>query len=72
MAINVAYSIYTRGRWLPNVANLTDYAGIYGQTIQGVYASLSSGSIQYRTHTQGGSWLPWVTNKNDYTGVLFR
>lgn len=68
--INVTYQVYTGGRWLPNVTNLTDYAGIYGSPIQGVYASLSSGSIQYRTHTQGGSWLPWVTNRTDYAGIL--
>ncbi|GEM_PF-1087736 len=68
--INVTYQVYTGGRWLPNVTNLNDYAGIYGQPIQGVYASLSRGTIQYRTHTQGGSWLPWVTNRTDYAGVL--
>lgn len=66
----VPYQVYTGGRWLPNVTNLTDYAGIYGQAIQGVYASLSRGSIQYRTHTQGGAWLPWVTDRTDYTGSL--
>lgn len=68
--INVTYQVYTGGRWLPNVTNLTDYAGIYGQSIQGVYASLSRGSIQYRTHTQGGYWLPWVTDRTDYAGSL--
>ncbi|GEM_PF-3429694 len=68
--INVTYQVYTGGRWLPNVTNLADYAGIYGQAIQGVYASLSRGSIQYRTHTQGGSWLPWVTDRTDYAGIL--
>lgn len=70
--INVTYQVYTGGRWLPNVTNLNDYAGIYGQSIQGVYASLSRGSIQYRTHTQGGDWLPWVTNRTDYAGILGR
>ncbi|MEG2230346.1 MAG: N-acetylmuramoyl-L-alanine amidase [Bacilli bacterium] len=68
--INVTYQVYTGDRWLPNVTNLTDYAGIYGQAIQGVYASLSRGSIQYRTHTQGGDWLPWVTDRTDYAGSL--
>lgn len=70
--INVTYQVYTGGRWLPNVTNLTDYAGIYGQAIQGVYASLSRGSIQYRTHTQGGGWLSWVTDRTDYAGILGR
>ncbi len=70
--INVTYQVYTGGRWLPNVTNLSDYAGIYGQAIQGVYASLSRGSIQYRTHTQGGDWLPWVTDRTDYAGILGR
>lgn len=68
--INVTYQVYTGDRWLPNVTDLTDYAGIYGQAIQGIYASLSIGSIQYRTHTQGGGWLPWVTDRTDYAGSL--
>lgn len=42
MAINVTYQVYTGGRWLPNVTNLTDYAGIYGSPIQGVYANCNS------------------------------
>lgn len=68
--INVTYQVYTNGKWLPNVTNLSDYAGIYGTPIQGVYASLGKGSIQYRTHTQRRSWLPWVTNRTDYAGIL--
>lgn len=70
--IDVTYQVYTGGRWLPNVTNLNDYAGIYGQPIQGVYANLSRGSIQYRTHTQGGDWLSWVTDRTDYAGILGR
>lgn len=70
MAINVTYQVYSNGGWLPNVTNLSDYAGIYGRPIQGVYASLSSGSIRYRTHSQGGSWLPWVTDRSDYAGII--
>ncbi|MFA9397441.1 MAG: hypothetical protein ACERKV_04135 [Clostridiaceae bacterium] len=70
--INVTYQVYAGGRWLSNVINLSDYAGIYGTPIQGVYASLSSGNISYRTHTQGGSWLSWVTNRSDYAGILGR
>ena len=66
---NVTYQVYAGGRWLPNVTNLNDYAGIYGTPIQAVYANLSSGSIQYRTHTQNGSWLPWVSDRSDYAGI---
>lgn len=72
MAINATYQVYTGGRWLPNVVNLTDYAGIYGSPVQGVYASLSTGSVQYRVHTTGGSWLPWVSDRTDYAGILGR
>jgi len=67
---NVTYQVYAGGRWLPNVTNLSDYAGIYGTPIQGVYANLDKGSIQYRTHTQNGDWLPWVSDRSDYAGIL--
>lgn len=68
--IDVTYQVHAKGRWLPNVTNITDYAGIYGKPIQGVYANLSSGSIRYRVHTVDGKWLPWVTDRQDYAGIL--
>lgn len=67
--IDVTYQLYTGGRWLPNVKNLQDYAGIYGQASQAVYASLSKGSIRYRVHTTSGRWLPFVTDRTDYAGI---
>lgn len=69
MAVNVTYRVYTGGRWLPDVTNLSDYAGIYGSPVQGVQAHLSTGTIQYRVHTINGSWLPWVDNRTDYAGI---
>lgn len=68
--IDVTYQVHAKGKWLPNVVNLGDYAGIYGKPIQGVYANLSEGSIRYRVHTVDGKWLPWVTNRQDYAGIL--
>lgn len=68
--IDVTYQVYACSKWLPNVINLNDYAGIYGNSIQGVYASLSEGSISYRVHTQNGDWLPWVTDRQDYAGII--
>ncbi|CEP42583.1 peptidoglycan recognition protein family protein [Paraclostridium sordellii] len=67
--INVIYQVYTKGRWLPNVTNTTDYAGIFGSPIQAIYANLNEGSIKYRVHTANGNWLPWVTNRGDYAGI---
>ncbi|MDU2591727.1 MAG: peptidoglycan recognition family protein [Paeniclostridium sordellii] len=68
--IDVTYQVYVNGKWLPNVTNLNDYAGIYGKPIQGIYANLNEGSIRYRVHTISGTWLPWVTNREDYAGIL--
>lgn len=68
--INVTYQVHTKGKWLSNVVNLNDYAGIYGNPIQGVYANLSEGSIRYRVHTQNGEWLPYVIDRQDYAGIL--
>ncbi|GAA0106718.1 hypothetical protein UT300013_33420 [Paraclostridium sordellii] len=66
--INVTYQVYTNGKWLSNVTNLEDYAGIFGNPIQAIYASLNEGSIRYRVHTNG-TWLPWVNNREDYAGI---
>ncbi|CEN31432.1 N-acetylmuramoyl-L-alanine amidase family protein [Paraclostridium sordellii] len=68
--IDVTYQVYVNGKWLPNVTNLNDYAGIFGKPIQAVYSSLNEGSIRYRVHTVNGTWLPWVTNRDDYAGIF--
>ncbi|MDU1456496.1 MAG: peptidoglycan recognition family protein [Paeniclostridium sordellii] len=68
--IDVTYQVHAKGKWLPNVVNLNDYAGIFGKPIQAIYASLNEGSIRYRVHTIDGKWLPWVTDRQDYAGIL--
>jgi hypothetical protein len=70
--ISVIYQVYDNvyKKWLPNVTDLTDYAGIYGNNIGGVYANLSSGNIFYCVHTKGGGWLPEVKNRSDYAGIF--
>jgi hypothetical protein len=69
--ISVTYQVYDNKskRWLPNVVDLADYAGIFGRTIGGVYVNLSKGNITYRVHTKGGGWLPVVKNRLDYAGI---
>lgn len=67
--VDVTYQVYSKGIWLSNVVNLSDYAGIYGNPIQAIYASLNKGCIKYRVHTRG-SWLPWVVDRQDYAGIL--
>lgn len=69
--ISVTYQTYDNKskRWLPNVVDLTDYAGIAGRTVGGVFANLSSGNIYYKVHLKGSKWLPLVTNRSDYAGI---
>lgn len=69
--ISVTYQTYDdyRGRFLPNVTDLQDYAGIFGHAVDCVYANLSQGNITYKVHVKGGNWLPEVTNRSDYAGI---
>ena len=69
--VSVVYQVWddTRNTWLPNVTDLTDYAGIYGHNICCVLANLTKGNIYYKVHTKGGKWLPEVKNRNDYAGL---
>ena len=69
--IDVIYQIWddVQNRWLPNVKNLEDYAGLFGHDVCGVLASLSKGNITYKVHVKGGKWLPEVANRNDYAGI---
>lgn len=69
--VSVVYQTYDNKVkcWLPNVTDTTDYAGILGDTVGGIYANLSKGNIIYKVHTKNGKWLPEVTNRTDYAGI---
>lgn len=60
----VTYKVRTNGRWLPEVTNLTDFAGIAKTQITDIAVKVSKGSVKYRVHVQGGNWLPYVTGYN--------
>ena len=70
--ISVTYQVWddVNNKWLPNVKDLEDYAGIFGHDVCAIYASLSKGNITYKVHYKGGSWLPEVTNRTDYAGIF--
>lgn len=72
--ISVTYQVWddVKNVWLPNVTDLTDYAGIYGHDVCALFANLSKGNIIYKVHIKGGSWLPRVINRSDYAGVFNR
>lgn len=69
--ISVIYQAWDDNKnvWLPNVTDLTDYAGIYGHNICCVFANLTKGNVYYKVHTKGGKWLPEVKNREDYAGI---
>lgn len=68
-APNVTYKVRTNGKWLPEVKNCEDFAGIQGCAITDVAIKVDKGSVKYRVHVKGGDWLPYVTgyNTSDYT-----
>ena len=66
---DVLYKVRIEGkRWLPEVKNLDDYAGLYCAGITDVAIKVTEGAIKYRVHILGGNWLPYVTgyNTKDY------
>ena len=70
-SIDVYYQVYAGGRWLPEVKNLEDYAGLENKPIQGIYMRPSKGHLKYRVKTtNSNSYLPWVKDKQDYAGIL--
>ena len=70
--ISVTYQVWddVKNKWLPNVTDKTDYAGIFGNDVCCVYANLSKGNIFYKVHIKGGKWLPEVKNRADYAGIF--
>lgn len=63
-----------RHGWLPEVRDLTDYAGYQESAVTDIAVKVSSGKVQYRVHVKGGAWLPYVTgyslndSRNGYAG----
>ena len=64
-------------RWLPEVKNLLDYAGLNEQTvIVGIMAKASQGEMRLQAHIKGRGWYDIVTGydekdfKNGYAGDL--
>lgn len=75
--IDVIYQVYDdkKKKYLPNVVNNTDYAGIFGNSIDCVYANLTKGNIYYMVHicgtkTRKARWLPVVKNREDFAGLV--
>lgn len=68
---DIIYQIWddVKNKWLPNVKNDSDYAGIYGNDVCCIYANASKGNVFYKVHYKGGKWLPEVKNRNDYAGL---
>ena len=72
--IDITYQVWddVKNKWLPNVKNDSDYAGIFGHDVCAVFANLSRGNIFYKVHYKGGKWLPEVKNRTDYAGLFNR
>ena len=61
---DVVYRVKVDGKWLPEVKNLADFAGIKGKAITDVAIKVTKGTVKYRVHIKGGGWLPYVTGYN--------
>lgn len=61
---NAIYKVKVGKKWLPEVKNLEDFAGIKGKPITDIAIKITEGSCKYRVHCVGGGWLPYVTGYN--------
>lgn len=74
--IHFKYRARVGGKWLPEVINLEDYAGIRGKEITDIAIGVDVGSVWYQVHIKGGEWLDPVRgydindHKNGYAGDL--
>lgn len=69
--IDTFYQVHlVGGSWLPEVKNLTDYAGVKGRAIDGIRVRVSNGHVRYRVKCVGDrNYLPWVRDLEDYAGL---
>lgn len=61
---DVIYRVKAGGKWLPEVKNLADFAGVVGKPITDVAIKVTKGTVKYRVHIKGGGWLSYVTGYN--------
>lgn len=70
---DLTYSTYAGGHWLPQVKNCEDYAGNFGQAMEGLKINAKNCDIYYRVHLRGGGWLPEIKNSgagaDGYAGI---
>jgi hypothetical protein len=68
------YRVHTKGgKWLSQVTNRQDYAGIFNKPIDAFMIKSTDPNIKiyYRVHLRGGNWLSWVSGydtNNSSTG----
>lgn len=58
---DLTYSAYAGRHWLPQVKNCEDYAGNFGQAMEGLKINAKNCDIYYRVHLRGGGWLPEIS-----------
>ena len=65
---DIFYRVRCDGKWLPEVKNMDDYAGIRGKVITDVAIRVSEGNLWYQAHTKNSGWLSQITDYdiNDY------
>lgn len=74
--IHFKYRVRVDGKWLSEVTNLSDYAGIKGKAITDIAIGVDVGTLWYQVHIAGGDWLKPVRgyditdNENGYAGDL--
>lgn len=70
---DLTYSAYAGRHWLPRVKNCEDYAGNFGQAMEGLKINAKNCDIYYRVHLRGGGWLPEIKNSgagaDGYAGI---
>lgn len=69
--VDITYQTWddVKNKWLPNVVNDSDFAGLFGHDVCCIYANANVGNVYYKVHYKDGKWLPEVKNRNDYAGI---
>lgn len=63
--VHATYCVHVDGRWLPEVTDLEDYAGLEDRPITGFALKVDRGHATYMAHVMGVGWLDWV-DTDDY------
>lgn len=69
---SIYYQAFVKNRWLPNIKDVSGFAGLRNGIIRGINVNTSTGDVLFQTHILNGEWTPWTDHRDGLRAYLGR